>query len=105
MSGEVPLSMSGTCGCILNGQMYIFGGCGDNGQTNEVILVLLSTLKSILSLQYEFSGTFSSTIRSVSLMGTIPGRRYNIVQGSFPLRGISFPAGFEKTGKRVLALY
>ncbi|XP_017331758.1 kelch domain-containing protein 1 isoform X1 [Ictalurus punctatus] len=35
MSGEVPPSMSGTCGCNLNGTMYIFGGCSDDGQTNE----------------------------------------------------------------------
>ncbi|XP_062863126.1 kelch domain-containing protein 1 isoform X2 [Trichomycterus rosablanca] len=33
--GELPPSMSGSCGCILNGHMYIFGGCGDDGQTNE----------------------------------------------------------------------
>ncbi|CAB1334888.1 unnamed protein product [Coregonus sp. 'balchen'] len=36
MSGEVPPPMSGTCGCSLNGDMYIFGGCDDNGQTNQV---------------------------------------------------------------------
>ncbi|KAL6478114.1 hypothetical protein MHYP_G00139490 [Metynnis hypsauchen] len=35
MGGEIPPSMSGSCGCILNGHMYIFGGCGDDGQTNE----------------------------------------------------------------------
>uniref|UniRef100_A0AAR2LKU3 Kelch domain containing 1 n=1 Tax=Pygocentrus nattereri TaxID=42514 RepID=A0AAR2LKU3_PYGNA len=35
MGGEIPPSMSGSCGCILNGHMYIFGGCGDTGQTNE----------------------------------------------------------------------
>ncbi len=38
MTGEVPPSMSGTCGCSLNGTMYIFGGCDDNGQTNQVRL-------------------------------------------------------------------
>ncbi|XP_067336464.1 kelch domain-containing protein 1 isoform X2 [Channa argus] len=36
MTGEVPPSMSGTCSCSLNGHMYIFGGCDDNGQTNQV---------------------------------------------------------------------
>ncbi|XP_072546615.1 kelch domain-containing protein 1 isoform X2 [Salminus brasiliensis] len=41
MSGEIPPSMSGTCGCILNEHMYIFGGCGDDGQTNEHYLVNL----------------------------------------------------------------
>lgn len=39
MSGEVPPSMSGACGCSLNGHMYIFGGCDDNGQTNMVRLI------------------------------------------------------------------
>ncbi|XP_062325407.1 kelch domain-containing protein 1 isoform X1 [Osmerus eperlanus] len=41
MSGEVPPSMSGTCGCSLNGDMYIFGGCDDNGQTNQLYCVNL----------------------------------------------------------------
>lgn len=36
MTGEVPPSMSGTCGSCLNGHMYIFGGCDDNGQSNLV---------------------------------------------------------------------
>ncbi|KAI3367188.1 hypothetical protein L3Q82_008243 [Scortum barcoo] len=35
MTGEVPPSMSGTCGCSLNGHLYLFGGCDDNGQTNQ----------------------------------------------------------------------
>ncbi|CDQ78318.1 unnamed protein product [Oncorhynchus mykiss] len=41
MSGEVPPPMSGTCGCSLNGDMYIFGGCNDNGQTNQLYCVNL----------------------------------------------------------------
>lgn len=41
MSGQVPPSMSGTCGCSLNGHMYIFGGCDDNGQTNKLYSVNL----------------------------------------------------------------
>ncbi|XP_064811744.1 kelch domain-containing protein 1-like isoform X1 [Oncorhynchus masou masou] len=41
MSGEVPPPMSGTCGCSLNGDMYIFGGCDDNGQTNQLYCVNL----------------------------------------------------------------
>ncbi|XP_055017525.1 kelch domain-containing protein 1 isoform X3 [Boleophthalmus pectinirostris] len=28
--------MSGSCGCCLNGVLFIFGGCDDNGQTNEI---------------------------------------------------------------------
>uniref|UniRef100_A0A3B4USP5 Kelch domain containing 1 n=1 Tax=Seriola dumerili TaxID=41447 RepID=A0A3B4USP5_SERDU len=42
MTGEVPPSMSGTCGCSLNGHMYIFGGCDDNGQTNQIYCVNLT---------------------------------------------------------------
>lgn len=42
MSGEVPPSMSGTCGCSLNGHLYIFGGCDDNGQTNQIYCVSLT---------------------------------------------------------------
>uniref|UniRef100_A0A672PUJ5 Kelch domain containing 1 n=1 Tax=Sinocyclocheilus grahami TaxID=75366 RepID=A0A672PUJ5_SINGR len=30
--------MSGTCGCIVNEERFIFGGCCDDGQTNEVKL-------------------------------------------------------------------
>uniref|UniRef100_A0A3B5L544 Kelch domain containing 1 n=1 Tax=Xiphophorus couchianus TaxID=32473 RepID=A0A3B5L544_9TELE len=36
MAGDVPPSMSGTCGSSLGGNMYIFGGCDDGGQTNQV---------------------------------------------------------------------
>ncbi|CAJ1073397.1 kelch domain-containing protein 1-like [Xyrichtys novacula] len=36
MPGEAPPPMSGTCGCSLDGHMYIFGGCDDNGQTNQI---------------------------------------------------------------------
>lgn len=39
MTGDTPPSMSGTCGCSVNGHMYIFGGCDDNGQTNRVRLI------------------------------------------------------------------
>ncbi|XP_061552514.1 kelch domain-containing protein 1-like isoform X1 [Phycodurus eques] len=42
MTGEVPPSMSGTCGCSLNSHMYIFGGCDDNGQTNQIYRVKLT---------------------------------------------------------------
>lgn len=45
MTGEVPPSMSGTCGCALNGHMYIFGGCDDNGQTNQLYSVNLTDVK------------------------------------------------------------
>ncbi|XP_062378262.1 kelch domain-containing protein 1 isoform X1 [Sardina pilchardus] len=41
MTGEIPPSMSGMCGCSLNGEMFIFGGCGDHGQTNELYSVNL----------------------------------------------------------------
>uniref|UniRef100_A0A3Q3JZA2 Uncharacterized protein n=1 Tax=Monopterus albus TaxID=43700 RepID=A0A3Q3JZA2_MONAL len=49
MTGEVPPSMSGTCGCSLNGHMYIFGGCDDNGQTNQIYCVDLTDAKYMWS--------------------------------------------------------
>ncbi|XP_029973292.1 kelch domain-containing protein 1 isoform X2 [Salarias fasciatus] len=42
MEGEVPPSMSGTCGSSLDGHLYIFGGCDDNGQTNQIYCVDLT---------------------------------------------------------------
>ncbi|KAF7201623.1 kelch domain-containing protein 1 [Nothobranchius furzeri] len=39
MTGQVPPSMSGSCSSSLNGNMYIFGGCDDNGQTNQMYCV------------------------------------------------------------------
>ncbi|XP_068195396.1 kelch domain-containing protein 1 isoform X5 [Antennarius striatus] len=36
MTGELPPPMSGTCGCSLDGDMYIFGGCDYSGQTNQL---------------------------------------------------------------------
>uniref|UniRef100_A0A3Q2PCA7 Kelch domain containing 1 n=1 Tax=Fundulus heteroclitus TaxID=8078 RepID=A0A3Q2PCA7_FUNHE len=42
MTGDVPPSMSGTCGCSLNGHLYIFGGCDDRGQTNQMFAVDLT---------------------------------------------------------------
>ncbi|XP_073683288.1 kelch domain-containing protein 1-like isoform X1 [Garra rufa] len=47
MCGSVPPSMSGSCGCIVNGELYIFGGCCDDGQTNEHYSVNLSDGKFI----------------------------------------------------------
>uniref|UniRef100_A0A3B3ZDX6 Kelch domain containing 1 n=1 Tax=Periophthalmus magnuspinnatus TaxID=409849 RepID=A0A3B3ZDX6_9GOBI len=41
-TGDVPPSMSGSCGCCLNGVLFIFGGCDDNGQTNELYSVDLT---------------------------------------------------------------
>uniref|UniRef100_A0A8C6S9H3 Kelch domain-containing protein 1 n=1 Tax=Neogobius melanostomus TaxID=47308 RepID=A0A8C6S9H3_9GOBI len=42
MQGEVPPSMSGTCGCCVAGVLYVFGGCDDNGQTNQLYCVDLT---------------------------------------------------------------
>ncbi|KAG7509915.1 kelch domain-containing protein 1 [Solea senegalensis] len=42
MTGEVPPPMSGSCGCSLNGHLYIFGGCDVNGQTNQIYCVNLT---------------------------------------------------------------
>lgn len=39
MTGKVPPPMSGTCGCCVDGSMYIFGGCDDDGQTNQIYCV------------------------------------------------------------------
>ncbi|XP_053701188.1 kelch domain-containing protein 1-like isoform X1 [Synchiropus splendidus] len=36
MKGEVPPSMSGTCCCSLDGHIYIFGGCDDRSQSNQI---------------------------------------------------------------------
>ncbi|MEQ2162539.1 hypothetical protein GOODEAATRI_020738 [Goodea atripinnis] len=47
MTGEVPTSMSGTCGCSLNGNMYIFGGCDNSGQTNQMFCVDLTDGKYV----------------------------------------------------------
>ncbi|KAJ7989279.1 hypothetical protein DPEC_G00317830 [Dallia pectoralis] len=41
MFGEVPPPMSGTCGCLMKEDMYIFGGCDDSGQTNQLYCVNL----------------------------------------------------------------
>ncbi|XP_037652596.1 kelch domain-containing protein 1-like isoform X4 [Sebastes umbrosus] len=41
-TGEVPPSMCGTCGCFLNRHLYIFGGCDDIGETNEIYCVNLT---------------------------------------------------------------
>ncbi|XP_015244967.1 PREDICTED: kelch domain-containing protein 1 [Cyprinodon variegatus] len=47
MTGDVPPSMSGTCGCCLNENMYIFGGCDDSGQTNQMFCVDLTDGKYV----------------------------------------------------------
>ncbi|TKS86735.1 Kelch domain-containing protein 1 [Collichthys lucidus] len=47
MTGEVPPSMSGTCGCSLNSHMYIFGGFNRIEQTNQIYCVNLTDGKYI----------------------------------------------------------
>ncbi|XP_073339272.1 kelch domain-containing protein 1-like [Pagrus major] len=42
MTGQVPPTMSGACGCSLNGHMYIFGGYDFSGETNEIYCVNLT---------------------------------------------------------------
>ncbi|TKC42240.1 hypothetical protein EI555_003907, partial [Monodon monoceros] len=37
MEGELPTSMSGSCGACLNGKLYVFGGYDDKGYSNRVI--------------------------------------------------------------------
>ncbi|XP_041810099.1 kelch domain-containing protein 1-like [Chelmon rostratus] len=46
MTGEVPPKMSGSCGCSLNRHMYIFGGCDNMGQTDEMYCVSLTDGKN-----------------------------------------------------------
>lgn len=48
MTGEVPPSMSGTCGCSLNSHMYIFGGFNRIEQTNQVRLVSGATMMKLM---------------------------------------------------------
>ncbi|XP_016115657.1 kelch domain-containing protein 1-like [Sinocyclocheilus grahami] len=58
MCGTVPPAMSGTCGCIVNEELFIFGGCCDDGQTNELYSV---------GLQDERLSWRRATLRSGSL--------------------------------------
>lgn len=37
MEGELPTSMSGSCGACINGSLYIFGGFDDKGYSNRVM--------------------------------------------------------------------
>ncbi|OXB72802.1 UNVERIFIED_CONTAM: hypothetical protein H355_011326 [Colinus virginianus] len=39
MEGELPTSMSGSCGASINGKLYIFGGFDDKGYSNRVLLI------------------------------------------------------------------
>ena len=42
MEGELPTSMSGSCGASINGKLYIFGGFDDKGYSNRVLYAFLS---------------------------------------------------------------
>uniref|UniRef100_A0A8C0VKC3 Kelch domain containing 1 n=1 Tax=Cyanistes caeruleus TaxID=156563 RepID=A0A8C0VKC3_CYACU len=43
MEGELPTSMSGSCGASINGKLYIFGGFDDKGYSNRLYYVNLRT--------------------------------------------------------------
>ncbi|XP_044292378.1 kelch domain-containing protein 1 isoform X3 [Varanus komodoensis] len=43
MEGELPPSMSGSCGACLRGKLYLFGGCDDKGYSNGLYYVNLRT--------------------------------------------------------------
>ncbi|XP_059579413.1 kelch domain-containing protein 1 isoform X1 [Alligator mississippiensis] len=43
MEGELPTSMSGSCGACINGSLYIFGGFDDKGYSNRLYYVNLRT--------------------------------------------------------------
>ncbi|KAL2099288.1 hypothetical protein ACEWY4_005768 [Coilia grayii] len=60
MAGEIPPSMSGTCGCSLSGEMFIFGGCCDDGQTNELFSVNLLDRKYIWKKRKHENGSVPS---------------------------------------------
>ncbi|XP_076834894.1 kelch domain-containing protein 1 isoform X2 [Brachyhypopomus gauderio] len=60
MSGEIPPSMSGTCGCIMNGHLYIFGGCSEDDQTNEHYSVDLHDAKFSWEKLHHQSGLLPS---------------------------------------------
>lgn len=60
MEGELPTSMSGSCGACINGKLYVFGGYDDKGYSNRVILsfnlgmqqnVIFSVSLNLTSLQ------------------------------------------------------
>lgn len=37
MEGELPASMSGSCGACVCGKLYVFGGYDDQGYSNRVM--------------------------------------------------------------------
>lgn len=37
MEGELPPSMSGSCGACIDGKLYLFGGFDDKGYSNRVL--------------------------------------------------------------------
>ncbi|XP_053108096.1 kelch domain-containing protein 1 isoform X1 [Hemicordylus capensis] len=43
MEGDLPPSMSGSCGACINGKLYIFGGFDDKGYSNRLYYVNLRT--------------------------------------------------------------
>ncbi|XP_077906295.1 kelch domain-containing protein 1 isoform X2 [Ictidomys tridecemlineatus] len=43
MEGELPTSMSGSCGACINGKLYVFGGYDDKGYSNRLYFVNLRT--------------------------------------------------------------
>ncbi|EGW09267.1 Kelch domain-containing protein 1 [Cricetulus griseus] len=43
MEGELPTSMSGSCGACINGRLYVFGGYDDKGYSNRLYFVNLRT--------------------------------------------------------------
>nr|XP_036872123.1 kelch domain-containing protein 1 [Manis javanica] len=43
MEGELPTSMSGSCGACISGKLYVFGGYDDKGYSNRLYFVNLRT--------------------------------------------------------------
>ncbi|MEE6492355.1 hypothetical protein FKM82_016557 [Ascaphus truei] len=52
MDGDLPPSMSGSCGACLNGKLYIFGGYDDKGYSNQLYFVNLRSKNGIYTWKH-----------------------------------------------------
>ncbi|XP_063803616.1 kelch domain-containing protein 1 isoform X2 [Pseudophryne corroboree] len=51
-NGDLPPSMSGSCGACLNGKLYIFGGYDDKGYSNQLYYVDLRSGTEVLTWRH-----------------------------------------------------
>ncbi len=96
MFGTVPPAMSGACGCIVNEELVIFGGCCDDGQTNEVKQCSVFSVFSKDSLFMAVSG-FSIT-PSICSTRRSSGGELGFRADRCRRRETNSPAGFTKEG-------